>query len=482
MIDFKQWMPNTNWVPQFDLATGKEGAPAFRLETNKKDVTGNIQSRLMSLTLTDNRGLESDQLDLELDDADGKLIFPSRGDILTLELGWHGHPLTPKGKFVVDEIEHSGAPDKLTVRARSADFRGDLNVKREASYHKHTLENIVSTIAMRNQLKFQMSQELKGISMHIDQTNESDVSFLTRVAKQEGAIASVKNGELLFIRQGQNKSASGRDIPLVVITRELGDSHRFSLSDREAYTGVVAQWWDTRTASKQTVTYTRKASKSTKVGVSVHYESSKNKSSDKNHAPKNDKSSHHDVLKHKDKKAQKKLKEKNKKPGAVDLSKKDPNKKGRKRSPYDKGGDKGRKSGNSHISRRNESQFYQTQQQSVLESHETTTETATTQKEAQQYLQGTEENVLTLSRVFHNKEEAERGAKAVWEKLQRGVAQFSITLAKGRADIYPETPVQIEGFKPEIDGTHWTIVKVTHNFNDSGFTTSLDLEVKIDGI
>ncbi|KMJ43363.1 phage protein (D protein) (Modular protein) [Xenorhabdus khoisanae] len=483
MIDFQQWIPSTDWVPQFDLITGKDGAPAFRLETNNKDITGKIQSRLMSLTLTDNRGLESDQLDIELDDADGKLIFPSRGDILILELGWHGHPLTPKGKFVVDEIEHSGAPDRLTVRARSADFRGDLNVKREASYHKHTLESIVSTIATRNYLQFQISDELKGLSMHIDQTNESDVSFLTRIAQQEGAIASVKNGELLFILQGQNKSASGMAIPPVLITRQSGDSHRFSLADREAYTGVVAQWWDTQRASKQTVTYKRQESKNTKVDVSVHYDSSKTQVSDKTVLKTSSAPSNFSFFKRQDKKDHKMVKEKNKKPGVVDLSKKDSKKKGGKTSPYDKPSHKKAKKLGGDKTRRDKSQsYYEEKQESALESHEATTETKTTKQEAQKYLQGTEENVLKLSRVYNSKEEAERAAEAVWKKLQRGAAQFSITLAKGRADIYPETPVQIDGFKPEINGTSWTIVKVTHNLNDSGFTTSLDLEIKLDDI
>ncbi|WP_340619429.1 contractile injection system protein, VgrG/Pvc8 family [Xenorhabdus siamensis] len=476
MIDFSQLTPNTDWIPKFDLIIGKTGAPAFRLETNSKDITGKIQSRLMSLTLTDNRGLESDQLDIELDDADHELIFPSRGDILTLELGWHGHTLTPKGKYVVDEIEHSGAPDRLTIRARSADFRGDLNVKREASYHKLTLENIVSTIATRNQLKFKISEELKGISVHIDQTNESDVSFLTRVAKQEGAIVSVKNGELLFICQGKNKTASGTPITPVVITRESGDSHRFSLSDREAYTGVIAQWWDTGTASKQTVTYQRQESTKTKVDVSVHYESSKTKSSTKNHSQISNKPyKHNDSSKHEDR--EKLKKEKNKNSGVTNLSKKNPKPKEGKKSPYDRTRYTG---GNRHDKnrRRGERHFYEEQRESVHESHQTTA----TQQQKQEYLQGTAENILTLSRIYHNKAEAERAAKAAWEKIQRGTAQFSITLARGRADIYPETPVLIRGFKPQIDETNWTIVKVTHNLNDSGFTTSLDLEIKLDEI
>ncbi|WP_443256031.1 phage late control D family protein [Xenorhabdus sp. IM139775] len=504
MIDSEKWIPNTDWVPQFDLVTGKTSKPTFRLEINNKDISGKIQSRLMSLTLTDNRGLESDQLDIELDDADGMLRLPRRGDILTLELGWHGHPLTPKGQFVVDEIEHSGAPDRLTIRARSADFRGDLNVKREYSYHKHTLESIVSTIAMRNQLKFKISQELKGISMHIDQTNESDVSFLTRVAKQEGAVASVKNGELLFIRQGQNKAASGQDIPLILITRHSGDSHRFSLSDREAYTGVDVQWLDTRTATKQVVKLRRIESKDEKAEITIKYESSENKSPDKDAVQKSKISAPKGGSSHLSKKKEpqsfkqeKDLKHKSSgdahlaksggvslaKPDNVQSLKKNPKTKGREKPAYIKNERKRKNRDNG--SRETEisldiegSLSREERSESKIEHHQTTT----VKQESSNYLVGTPENILTLSRTYSNKEEAERAAKAVWEKMQRGAAQFSITLAMGRADIYPETPIQLEGFKTEIDGTHWTLIKVTHVLNDSGFTTSLDLEIKIDEI
>lgn len=50
---------------------GQANAPAFRLTLAGADVTQKIEQRLISLTLTDNRGFEADQLDIELDDADG---------------------------------------------------------------------------------------------------------------------------------------------------------------------------------------------------------------------------------------------------------------------------------------------------------------------------------------------------------------------------------------------------------------------------
>ncbi|CAM3998390.1 phage late control D family protein [Xenorhabdus thuongxuanensis] len=484
MIDFEKWIPDTDWVPQFDLVTGKVSKPAFRLEINNKDISGKIQSRLMSLTLTDNRGLESDQLDIELDDADGMLVMPRRGNILTLELGWHGYSLTPKGKFVVDEIEHVGAPDRLTIRARSADFRGDLNVKREASYHKCTLGSIVSTIAARNKLAFKISSELENIAMHIDQTNESDVSFLTRLAKQEGAIASVKNGELLFVQQGQNKTVNGKHISPVLITRKSGDNHRFSLSDREAYTGVVAQWMDTRTATKQAVKLKRMASEEGKVELVVEYESGSSQSSDKNSSQTNKKTTKKEDASSGKKQPQSSKKEKDLKPkppapGKVNLAKKNPKTKGRGKPTYIKKGNKNKGNGSIEIEANfdiEDSLSYEEQRESTVEHHQTTTE----QQESASYLVGTQENILTLSHIYSNKESAERAAIAVWKKMQRGAAQFSITLALGRADIYPETPIQLEGFKPEIDETDWTLVKVTHTLNNSGFTTSLDLEIKID--
>ncbi|KAB1949371.1 phage late control D family protein, partial [Escherichia coli W] len=57
-----------------------------------------------------------------------------------------------------------------------------------------------------------------------------------------------------------------------------------------------------------------------------------------------------------------------------------------------------------------------------------------------------------------------------------------ISLATGRADIYTETPVKVSGFKRVIDEQDWTITKVAHFLNNSGFTTSLELEVRLSDV
>ncbi|STU58900.1 putative prophage tail protein [Klebsiella pneumoniae subsp. ozaenae] len=226
-------------LDMMNLNAGGVLTPDFMLMLDSKDITGNISNRLMSLTMTDNRGFEADQLDIELDDADGLVELPLRGAVLTLYLGWKGFALINKGSFTVDEVEHHGAPDSVTIRARSADFRGTLNSRREESWHDKTLGEIVAAIATRNKLTSRVIPELAGIKIpHIDQSQESDAKFLTRLAERNGGEVSVKEGKLLFLKAGRGLTASGKAIPQVTITRSDGDRHQFSIADRGAYTGV----------------------------------------------------------------------------------------------------------------------------------------------------------------------------------------------------------------------------------------------------
>ncbi|EPP1658178.1 phage late control D family protein [Enterobacter hormaechei] len=360
--------------------------PAFMLTINSKDITGNISDRLINLTLTDNRGFEADQLDIELDDSDGLVELPLRGAVLSLYLGWKGFALVGKGSFTVDEVEHRGAPDTVTIRARSADFRGTLNSRREESWHDTTIASIIEAIAARNKLTASVLPELAKIKIpHIDQSQESDAKFLTRLAELNGGEVSVKAGKLLFIKAGRGVTASGKAIPQVTISREDGDRHQFSIADRGAYTGVTAKWLHTKDPKPQAqkVKLKRKE-KEKKTRTTTHP------------------------------KAKKPVKEPEAREG--------------------------------------------------------------------EYMAGEADNVFALTTVFASKAQAMRAAQAKWDKLQRGVAEFSISLATGRADLYPETPVRVTGFKRVIDEQVWVITKVTHSLSNNGYSTGLELEVKLSDV
>lgn len=322
--------------------------PICRLLVDGRDITAAIEQRLIGIDLTDNRGLEADQLDVNLSDHDGRLNIPPRGATLRLWLGWSDTGLVDKGTFTVDETEHSGAPDQLSIRARSVDLRAGLKIKRERSWHSETIGTVIDVIAAAYGLAPLVNAALSAIQLvHIDQANESDANLLARLGKEHDAIATVKADKLLFMPIGNATSASGLDLPHVTLTRRDGDQHRFLQADRDSYTGVRAFYYDVNSAEK---------------------------------------------------------------------------------------------------------------------------------KEA---VSGGGENIKVLRHTYTDQKSALVAARAEWNRLQRGSATLSYTLARGRPDLTPELTYTLTGFKQEITDIIWLGGNIKHSFSAESFTTSLDLESKL---
>ena len=176
-----------------------------------------------------------------------------RGAVLHLWLGWSDSGLVDKGTYTVDETEHSGAPDVLSIRARSADLRKGLKVKRERSWsNPKTLGDVLTDIALGNNLKPVLAPALAGLPiLQLDQANESDANLLTRLGEDFDAVATVKAGCLLCLPAGGGKTASGLALPHITLTRQDGDQHRYLQADRDSYDGVRAYFYDVNSAKKQ---------------------------------------------------------------------------------------------------------------------------------------------------------------------------------------------------------------------------------------
>lgn len=84
-----------------------------------------------------------------------------------------------------------------------------------------------------------------------------------------------------------------------------------------------------------------------------------------------------------------------------------------------------------------------------------------------------------MRQTYKTERAARRAAAAKWNELQRGAAEFTITLARGRADLFPELHANMSGFKPTIDAADWVIRQVNNTIDENGFITGLELEVRI---
>lgn len=77
---------------------------------------------------------------------------------------------------------------------------------------------------------------------------------------------------------------------------------------------------------------------------------------------------------------------------------------------------------------------------------------------------------------FKDEKSATAAAHAEKDRIKDQEANFSITCAYAYPAVSTESPIQLKGFKAEIDKLKWTVDKATHSYTkNGGLTTQLDL-------
>jgi hypothetical protein len=229
--------------------------PDFRIIADSTDITAALRDRLLSLSVSDAAGIESDTLEISLDDRGGVIALPRTGAELAVELGYIGAGLQRMGIYTVDEVGLSGPPQQMTIRARAADLRQGLKKPRTRSWDEVWLADIVRSIAAEHGYEARVGQMFESEALvHIDQADESDLHFLTRLARERGAVAKPAGGLLLFVPAGEAKSASGKTLPEVSLIAGQLSRWEVTLAERGKYPAVIAKWFDAAAAKEQTVT------------------------------------------------------------------------------------------------------------------------------------------------------------------------------------------------------------------------------------
>ncbi|QFT56587.1 contractile injection system protein, VgrG/Pvc8 family [Microbulbifer sp. THAF38] len=210
-----------------------------------------LNQRALGFTWVDKAGHTSDTLSIILDDAEGRLAIPRKGVSITAKLGYD-NDLQIMPKFVVDEIELSGPHRQMTITARASNLHEKLKTHKSRSWDNLTLNDLITEICKDNDLTpIVASSLIKHKFHHLDQTNESDMNFLTRLAIEMQAIAKVVGDRLIFVPVGEAKSASGKKLLEVPVSSGECDNWRFTLPDRGRFSGVEARWHDPITATEQ---------------------------------------------------------------------------------------------------------------------------------------------------------------------------------------------------------------------------------------
>lgn len=223
--------------------------PLFRIRADGGDATAAIADRLISLTLDDGDGMEADTLELVLDNRDRRVDEPATGARLDVALGFAGAPLVAMGLYTVNAVAGEGPLETLTIRAEAADLAGPIRSPRTETWEATTLPAIVERIAARAGLAPFVSPRLRDVAIPYEaQTAESDLHFLTRLARRFDAIAKPAGGRLVVAGRAEGTG------PALLVARAEAVSWSWEAGARERYARVEARWADVDGGRERIVT------------------------------------------------------------------------------------------------------------------------------------------------------------------------------------------------------------------------------------
>lgn len=215
-----------------------------------------LNQRLMHWSHTDAAGIESDRLELTLN-IEGLDGLPSLSGKIGLRVGYLESGLVEKGEFVITQRTPVLFPMRLTIVATAAPFSvadaSGYRQRRSASYGPITLGALFRQLAGRHGFSPRVAPSLEGIEIaHIDQSNESDMAFITRLAKRYSAVAKPINELYVLAEAGKVTSLSGQLLPDVKLSvtqdNRPGDpafiTAQLDEKSRAKYQGSQVTWWD----------------------------------------------------------------------------------------------------------------------------------------------------------------------------------------------------------------------------------------------
>lgn len=243
-------------------AVAKVPHPVFVLSYEQKNITSDITPYVRSVTYTDYLSGQSDELEVELEDADGRWVrhwYPGKGDTLSLKIGYEAAPLLPCGAFEIDEIEFAQPPATVSIRGLATGIKKSVRTRVGRAYENTTLAAIARRIAKRNKLT--LTGKIRDIRIdRVTQYQERDVEFLTRLAREYGYAFKIVGSKLVFTELADLRDGG------TVATLKATDLIAIRLHDKikDIYQEAKVKYHDPKT--KKLVVYGVKGDQVTEVG------------------------------------------------------------------------------------------------------------------------------------------------------------------------------------------------------------------------
>ena len=205
--------------------------PDYAISIDGVVVTEKLRKRLTSLRITDEAGWQNDTVEIEL--VGENLELPKMGSKLSVSLGYKESGLVEMGVCVINAITMKSPPHTILIKGHGADLGSGMKTKRTRAWRDTTVGGIVGDIGSKHGYKPAISKDLTDVKIpHMDQTEESDLHFLTRLAHAHGATTKPAGEHLLFVPKNSGLSATGKMLETIHLTPSDITTYQYSQSKR----------------------------------------------------------------------------------------------------------------------------------------------------------------------------------------------------------------------------------------------------------
>lgn len=239
-------------------------SPAARITFAGQDITTKLippangqkaalTGGLTSLTVTDEAGHKADTVELELDDRE-HFKAPAKGSVVQVWMGYDPEPVY-QGSYKVDRWVKRGPRRVLHVSAKAAELSTEIRSAKAKGWHGKTFGQIAKQIASDHGLTAVVDSELAGRTIdHIDQQHESNLHFLSRLARRNGATFKLADGKIIIAKKGSTKLPSGSGKPKLTLTPDMVATWTATSQDRGDYKAVHTHYADHKAGKRVKVT------------------------------------------------------------------------------------------------------------------------------------------------------------------------------------------------------------------------------------
>ncbi|WP_425057613.1 hypothetical protein SCACP_21300 [Sporomusa carbonis] len=231
---------------------------------DNKNISTYLAKYLDTFSYTDHASGKADDLQITLEDRAGLWRgdwLPDKGAVLKAALvteNFYEEGKTeklPLGIFEVDEIESTGPPSRVTVKAVSVPVSTSLRGEEKTrAWEKTRLYLIAQDIAAGAGLEVFYDTEEDISYDRVDQTQQSDLSFLLKLCEDAGLSLKVTDKQIVIF----DDAAYEKLEPVMTIKKDVAlvKNYSFQSSTRELYSSCRIDYHSPKNRKSFSYTYT----------------------------------------------------------------------------------------------------------------------------------------------------------------------------------------------------------------------------------